>query len=64
MIIPYIDPSEAYTLILQVTLGCSHNGCTFCDMYKSKKFKIKSEEELKLIREARNKKELRKLLVR
>lgn len=43
----YRPPSEAYSLILQVTLGCSHNGCTFCDMYKSKKFKIKSVEEIK-----------------
>lgn len=43
----YRPPSEAYSLILQVTLGCSHNGCTFCDMYKSKKFRIKSVEEIK-----------------
>lgn len=43
----YRPPSEAESLIIQVTLGCSHNKCTFCDMYKSKKFKIKSLEQIK-----------------
>lgn len=39
-------PSEAFSLILQVTTGCSHNACTFCGMYKGKKFRIKSLEEI------------------
>lgn len=39
-------PSEASSLILQVALGCSHNACTFCGMYKSKKFRIKSWPEI------------------
>lgn len=39
-------PSEASSLILQVALGCSHNACTFCGMYKSKKFRIKSWLEI------------------
>jgi radical SAM superfamily enzyme YgiQ (UPF0313 family) len=34
-------PSEAGSLILQVTLGCSDNGCIFCPAYKDKKFRIK-----------------------
>lgn len=43
----YRPPSEAYSLIIQITLGCSHNRCTFCSMYKTKKFKIKSIETIK-----------------
>lgn len=39
-------PSEAESLILQVTVGCSHNRCTFCPAYKEKKFRIKSEKEI------------------
>ncbi|WP_459923701.1 radical SAM protein [Desulfatiferula olefinivorans] len=40
-------PSEAYSILLQVTVGCSHNKCTFCEMYKEKRiFKIKSDEEI------------------
>lgn len=43
----YRPPSEAYSLIIQATLGCSHNKCTFCDMYKTKKFIIKPIEQIK-----------------
>ncbi len=39
-------PSEADSIILQVTVGCSHNHCTFCGAYKDKQFRIRSDEEI------------------
>jgi radical SAM superfamily enzyme YgiQ (UPF0313 family) len=37
-------PPEAYSILLQVTLGCSHNKCTFCGTYKNKPFRIKDND--------------------
>lgn len=42
----YRPPSEAYSLIVQATIGCSHNRCTFCSMYKEKNFRIRSVGEI------------------
>ncbi len=43
----YRPPSEASSLIVQVTIGCSHNSCTFCSMYRSKQFRIKDVSRIK-----------------
>ncbi|OPX88348.1 MAG: coproporphyrinogen III oxidase [Pelotomaculum sp. PtaB.Bin104] len=42
----YRPPSEASSLILQVTLGCSHNACSFCVSYKGKRFRVKTWPEI------------------
>ena len=42
----YRPPSEAYSLIIQVTIGCSHNKCRFCSMFKDKRFHIRSLEAI------------------
>lgn len=53
MIMPYVEPvfrppSEAHSLILQVTIGCSWNKCTFCEMYTQpqKAFRFKPQEQI------------------
>lgn len=39
-------PSEAHSLIFQITVGCSQNHCTFCGMYKGKQFQLRKAEEI------------------
>ncbi|MDF3002157.1 MAG: radical protein [Bacillota bacterium] len=42
----YRPPSEAYSLIIQVTIGCAHNKCTFCSMFKDKRFRVRNVSEV------------------
>ncbi|AMV71413.1 radical SAM protein [Desulfuromonas carbonis] len=39
-------PSEAQSLIFQITIGCSQNNCTFCGMYKTKRFRVRPLAEI------------------
>ncbi|MDX9872369.1 MAG: radical SAM protein [Clostridia bacterium] len=45
----YRPPSEASSLILQVTVGCKHNACTFCTMYKDKRYRQRTPEEIEAL---------------
>ncbi|MDR3305688.1 MAG: radical SAM protein [Clostridiales Family XIII bacterium] len=42
----YRPPSEASSLIVQAAIGCAHNDCTFCSMFKGKRFRVRAEDEV------------------
>ena len=42
----YRPPGEWRSFLVQATIGCSHNGCTFCGMYKGKKYRVRPMEDI------------------
>ncbi len=44
----YRPPSEGNSLVIQATIGCPHNKCSFCNMYKGTQFRVRSVDEIKI----------------
>lgn len=63
----YRPPSEAGSLIIQFTIGCARNTCTFCNMYKDKTFRIRPleevEEDLEMARKFYNRIKVRRIFL-
>ena len=45
--IVYRPPSEANSLIIQASIGCAHNRCKFCNMFREKRFRLRKVEDIK-----------------